>query len=74
MQERIDVTLDDPILFQKLINQVVASNLTITYLESCKTDKSAEESFNTVIDFFGAIWSTLDEIGSQMFEDEPEQD
>jgi hypothetical protein len=74
MEERIDVTLDDPMVFQKLVNQVVASNLTIAYLELRKSGKSDEESITTVIDVFGAIWRTLDEIGSRMFEDEPEQD
>jgi hypothetical protein len=74
MEERIDVTLDDPMVFQKLINQVVASNLTIAYLELRKSGKSDEESITTVIDVFGAIWRTLDEIGSPMFDDEQEQD
>jgi hypothetical protein len=74
MNEKIDVALEDPMVFQKLVNQVVASNLTIAYLELRKSGKSDEESITAVIDVYGAIWSTLDEIGSRKFEDEQKQD
>ncbi len=74
MEERIAITLDDPMVFQKLANQVVASNLTIAYLELRKSGTSDEEAITAVIDVYGAIWSTLDEIGSQKFEEEQKQD
>ena len=74
MSDKIDIALEDPMVFQKLINQVVASNLTIAYLELRKSGKSDEESITAVIDVYGAIWSTLDEIGSRTFDEEQKKD
>ena len=74
MEDSIAISLDDPMVFQKLVNQVVASNLTIAYLELRKSGKSDEESISAVIDVYGAIWSTLDEIGFRRLEEERKQD
>ncbi len=73
MSRRIDTVSEDPMVFQKLANQVVASNLTIAYLELRKSGKSDEESIMAVIDVYGAIWRTLDEIGSRFLEEEQKQ-
>ena len=73
MSRRIDTVSADPMVFQKLANQVVASNLTIAYLELRKSGKSDEESIMAVIDVYGAIWRTLEEIGSRFFEEEQKQ-
>ena len=68
MSRRIDTVSEDPMVFQ-----VVASNLTIAYLELRKSGKSDEESIMAVIDVYGAIWRTLDEIGSRFLEEEQKQ-